>query len=31
MEIEAQHVEACGLEKMEAAVTKSEVEGFMGS
>ena len=28
--IEAQHLEACGLEKMEVAVAGSEVEGFYG-
>ena len=30
LEMEAQHLEACGLEKMEAAVAGSEVEGFYG-
>ena len=30
LEMEAQHLEACGLEKMEAAVAGSDVEGFCG-
>ena len=30
LEMEAQHLEACGLEKVEVAVAGSEVEGFYG-
>ena len=30
LEAEAQHLESCGLEKMEVAVAGSEVEGFYG-
>ena len=30
LDMEAEHLEACGLEKMEVAVAGSEVEGFYG-